>query len=66
VLTEQDVQSVRKMLPAPGDSKSVRDRKVARINSLMGDLSGGSSQPTTPASDSASKAADLIKKYGGQ
>lgn len=40
VLTEQDVQSVRKMLPQPTDSKSVRDRKVQRINALMGDLSG--------------------------
>jgi hypothetical protein len=47
VLTEQDVQSVRKMLPAPGDSKSVRDRKVARINSLMGDLSGQTDAPAT-------------------
>lgn len=35
VLTEQDVQSVRKMFPDPGDSKSVRDRKIARIRSLM-------------------------------
>jgi hypothetical protein len=40
VLTEQDVQSVRKMLPDPGDSKSVRDRKITRIESLMGQMSG--------------------------
>jgi len=35
VLTEQDVQSVRKMLPNPGDSKAMRDRKVARINKIL-------------------------------
>lgn len=40
VLTEQDVQSVRKMLPAVEDSKSVRDRKIARIESLLGAQSG--------------------------
>ena len=38
VLTEQDVQSVRKMLPSPMDSKSVRDRKVARIHTIMGEM----------------------------
>jgi hypothetical protein len=36
VLTEQDVQSVRKMLPDVGDSKSVRDRKISRIEHLLG------------------------------
>lgn len=36
VLTEQDVQSVRTMLPNPGDSKSVRDRKIARIHKILG------------------------------
>lgn len=41
VLTEQDVQSVKTMFPKPGDSKSLRDRKVARIQSLMGDIEGG-------------------------
>jgi hypothetical protein len=55
VLTEQDVQSVRKMLPQPGDSKSVRDRKIARIQSLMGDLDGGGAaagtKPNAPAAD---------------
>jgi hypothetical protein len=35
VLTEQDVQSVRALFPNPGDSKSIRDRKMKRIRSIM-------------------------------
>ncbi len=35
VLTEQDVQSAKQALPKPGDSKSMRDRKLARINKIM-------------------------------
>ena len=38
VLTELDVQSVRKMFPAPPDSKSLRDRKVARLKSIFGSV----------------------------
>ena len=41
VLTEQDVQSVRQMLPQPGDSESVRNRKIARIRTIMGRMPGG-------------------------
>lgn len=41
VLTEQDVQSVRAMLPQPGDSKNVRDRKIARIHKILGAQGGG-------------------------
>lgn len=54
VLTEQDVQSVRSMFPTPDDSKSMRDRKVARIEQLMGAIEGAaggvapSSAPTAP------------------
>lgn len=36
VLTEQDVQSVRKLFPSPGDSKSLRDRKISRIKTILG------------------------------
>lgn len=50
VLTEQDVASARKALPQPGDSKSLRDRKMARIAKIMGgDASnpmGGGNGPT--------------------
>jgi hypothetical protein len=59
VLTEQDVQSVRKMLPQPGDSKSVRDRKIARITSLMGDLSGDA--PATPAAPASGRGGVSVK-----
>jgi hypothetical protein len=47
VLTQQDVDSVRKLFPSPGDSKSLRDRKVARINSIIGQLEAGA-QPGAP------------------
>jgi hypothetical protein len=40
VLTELDVASVRKMLPSPTDSKSVRDRKINRIHEIMGGSDG--------------------------
>jgi hypothetical protein len=35
VLTQADVDSVREMFPKPGDSKSLRDRKVARLIKIM-------------------------------
>ena len=41
VLTEADVQSVRKLFPSPGDSKSLRDRKIARLESIFSALQGG-------------------------
>ena len=47
VLTEQDVQSVKALFPKPGDSKSLRDRKVARVKSIIGDL-GGTATETGP------------------
>lgn len=36
VLTQQDVDSARMALPAPGDSKSLKDRKLARIQKILG------------------------------
>lgn len=50
VLTEQDVQSVRAMLPQPTDSKSVRDRKIARIKKIMGEQVGVSAMPPSDGS----------------
>jgi hypothetical protein len=35
VLTQQDVDSVRQLFPAPGDSKSVRDRKIANLETII-------------------------------
>jgi hypothetical protein len=37
VLTEQDVQSARRLFPSPTDSKSLRDRKVARMKQFFGE-----------------------------
>lgn len=56
VLTEQDVESVKKMFPQAEDSKSLRDRKVKRIRTILmgtppeqlplsGDQQGGIPQP---------------------
>lgn len=68
VLTEQDVQSVKALFPRPGDSKSLRDRKVARIKTLMGQLEGGGAETAAPDQTQTTKptAADLLKKYGGR
>ncbi len=38
VLTEQDVQSVKAMFPKPGDSKTLRDRKLTRLKSILGSV----------------------------
>lgn len=53
VLTQQDVDSVKALFPKPGDSKTLRDRKIARINGIIGDLESGA-DPTAvkpPATD---------------
>jgi hypothetical protein len=36
VLTQQDVDSVKALFPAPGDSKTLRDRKMAGIKRILG------------------------------
>ena len=46
VLTEQDVQSVRSMLPQPKDSQSVKDRKLARIETIMSGVKKGAETAT--------------------
>jgi hypothetical protein len=55
VLTEQDVQSAKAILPSPGDSKTLKDRKIARIHSIIDAASaaatapaGGPAPPETP------------------
>lgn len=53
VLTEQDVQSVKALFPRPGDSKSLRDRKVARIEQLMGAIEGGGPSAPSAGPDAA-------------
>jgi hypothetical protein len=60
VLTEQDVQSVRALFPRPGDSKTLRDRKIARLNGLFGEIqsagvdTGGAPVTPAPATPAAS------------
>lgn len=51
VLTQQDVDSVKALFPRPGDSKSLRDRKIARIKSIIGELQ----QDEQPAPDATGK-----------
>lgn len=41
VLTQQDVDSVKAMFPKPEDSKTLRDRKIARVQSLLVNTEGG-------------------------
>jgi hypothetical protein len=55
VLTQADVDSVKAMFPKPGDGKSLRDRKIARLRSLMGGSSGssGSSDSGSPSTDNS-------------
>lgn len=36
VLTQQDVDSVKALFPRPGDSKNLRDRKIARVKMILG------------------------------
>lgn len=40
VLTQQDVDSVKALFPLPGDSKTLRDRKINRMMSIIGELEG--------------------------
>ena len=49
VLTQQDVDSVKALFPKPGDSKTLRDRKIKRIKSILGELeqdAGGTLPPS--------------------
>jgi hypothetical protein len=46
VLTQQDVDSVKELFPKPGDSKSLRDRKVKRLMDIVGQLEGTEGVPT--------------------
>jgi len=38
VLTQQDVDSVKELFPKPGDSKTLRDRKITRVRTIIGAL----------------------------
>lgn len=40
VLTQQDVDSVKALFPRPGDSKTLRDRKINRLMGIISELEG--------------------------
>lgn len=48
VLTQQDVDSVKALFPRPGDSKTLRDRKMSRVLGIISDLEGATSGPAKP------------------
>lgn len=48
VLTQQDVDSVRAMFPKPGDSKTLRDRKIARVNTVLAGQAGARAMAAPP------------------
>lgn len=68
VLTQQDVDSVRALFPTAGDSKTLRDRKIARIQTILTALetdaapagtsteTPATAQPSTPRDEGASDA----------
>lgn len=58
VLTQQDVDSVKAMLPKPSDSKSLRDRKVARIDTIMAGMAAVSPAGGQPAAPGARPGAE--------
>lgn len=57
VLTEQDVQSVKALFPRPEDSKALRDRKMARIKTIVGRLKEISGAPVEPGATGQAGAA---------
>lgn len=56
VLTQQDVDSVKELFPKPGDSKTLRDRKVGRLMKIVGELEG-----TEGVGGVAPKSGDVIE-----
>ena len=65
VLTQQDVDSVRNLFPTPGDSKTLRDRKVKRMNGIIKVLQGGAPEETTGGS-AGPKMGERRKFAGGK
>ena len=47
ILTQVDVDSAREALPKPGDSKTLMQRKIARIEKILGATITGSAASTT-------------------
>lgn len=53
VLTQQDVDSVKALFPRPGDSKTLRDRKMKRVLDIISDLEGATTSPAKTLTPSA-------------
>ena len=66
VLTEQDVQSVKELFPKPGDSKSLRDRKVNRILSIFDAIQGESLGQSNNQSGVAAPQTQETRTVGGK
>lgn len=47
VLTQQDVDSVKALFPQPGNSKTLRDRKIARVRDIFNKLEGADADGAT-------------------
>lgn len=67
VLTQQDVDSVKALFPLPGDSKTLRDRKITRMKNIIGELesgeSGGADLAIAQKAGASKKAEDIFAKY---
>jgi hypothetical protein len=61
VLTQQDVDSAKEALPRPGDSKSLKDRKLARIEKILGGTSGATTE-AAPASGKKVGRFEIVKE----
>jgi len=62
VLTQQDVDSVKSLFPLPGDSKTLRDRKMNRVLGIIGELEGATN---APKGGSGGGTVELIAPDGG-
>jgi hypothetical protein len=62
VLTEQDVQSVKRLFPTPRDNKQLRDAKVARVRKIMAAIHGDNPDESARPEDKRSLS-DKIAPY---
>lgn len=49
VLTQQDVDSVKALFPQPGNSKTLRDRKIKRVEGIISKLEGAPKPGAAPS-----------------
>ena len=64
ILTQVDVDSAREALPKPGDSKTLMQRKIARIEKILGTTIAGSAASADPANPTDALLDELLR--GGQ